>query len=114
MLNHVFHPYEPWGLPGGWLNRNESPAEGVLRELKEETGLTAVIQTIILANKQPGQTQLDIAYLARLLGGDLQLSSEIIEAGWFTFDELPGPMQPFHRDAIALAANLSHGTKTQL
>lgn len=111
LLNHVFHPYEPWGLPGGWLNRNESPAEGVLRELKEETGLTAVLQTIILADKKPGQAQLDIAYLARLQGGTLQLSSEIIEAGWFPCDDLPGPMQSFHRAAIAAVAGLSHKTQ---
>ena len=43
LLRHVFHPYTPWGIPGGWLNRHEAPADGVLRELKEETGLTAVL-----------------------------------------------------------------------
>ena len=28
-----------WSLPGGGLHRNEDPAEGLLRELKEETGI---------------------------------------------------------------------------
>ena len=43
LLKHVFHPQSPWGLPGGWLSRHEDPKEGVLRELREETGLTAVL-----------------------------------------------------------------------
>ena len=104
MLRHVFHPYTPWGLPGGWLNHQESPAEGVLRELKEETGLTAVLNTIILADQQPNPPHLGIAYLGYLKGGSLQLSSEIVEAGWFSIDELPSPLLPFHRDALMAAA----------
>ena len=39
LLEHVFHPVFPWGLPGGWVNRHESPAAAVERELREETGL---------------------------------------------------------------------------
>jgi ADP-ribose pyrophosphatase YjhB (NUDIX family) len=104
MLRHVFHPHTPWGLPGGWLNRQESPGEGVLRELKEETGLTAVLNTIILAGQQHNPPHLGIAYLGQLQGSSLQLSSEIIEAGWFSFDELPGPLLPFHQDAVTAAA----------
>lgn len=28
-----------WGLPGGGLHKNEIPVQGVLRELREETGI---------------------------------------------------------------------------
>ena len=38
LLRHVFHTAIPWGLPGGWLARDEAPARGVARELREETG----------------------------------------------------------------------------
>ena len=100
MLRHVFHPYTPWGLPGGWLGRKESPAAGVLRELQEETGLTAVLDSVILTDRQPDPYHLDIAYLGRIQHGDIQLSDEIIEAGWYSLDSLPEPMLPFHRDAI--------------
>jgi 8-oxo-dGTP pyrophosphatase MutT (NUDIX family) len=28
-----------WGMPGGWLDYGEQPIQGVIRELKEETGI---------------------------------------------------------------------------
>lgn len=28
-----------WSLPGGWIDKNESPATAALRELKEEVGI---------------------------------------------------------------------------
>ena len=39
LVEHVFHPRLPWGLPGGWINFNEDPAEAVERELSEELAL---------------------------------------------------------------------------
>lgn len=104
MLRHVFHPSAPWGLPGGWLNRRESPAEGVLRELKEETGLTAVLHKILFAERQDNPPHLGIAYLSQLKGGSLQLSAEIVEANWFPLNDLPQPLLPFHQNALAAAA----------
>lgn len=35
-----------WSLPGGGLHAGESPQEGVIRELKEETGLHVVPQQL--------------------------------------------------------------------
>lgn len=113
LLRHVFHSYAPWGLPGGWLNRQEAPAEGVLRELKEETGLTAVLHTILFADKQHNPPHLGIAYLGQLQGGSLHLNAEIVEAGWFSFNKLPGSLLPFHRDALAAAAARRQGAYTR-
>jgi len=37
----VRHSYMPgWHFPGGGLRRGETPEEGILRELREEIGLT--------------------------------------------------------------------------
>lgn len=37
LARHTY--YDGWALPGGGVRRNEPPASGLLRELKEEVGL---------------------------------------------------------------------------
>lgn len=108
MLKHVFHPYAPWGLPGGWLDRGESPRRGALRELREETGLSARLGQVLHISRQPDPDAVNIAFLACELEGEMQLSSEIIDARWFAADALPEPLFVFTRDAIeaAVAAEL--------
>jgi ADP-ribose pyrophosphatase YjhB (NUDIX family) len=103
MLRHVFHPLAPWGLPGGWLGRNESPAEGVLRELREETGLTAVLGPVVHTTNEGVPRHLGISYVAWAEAGPFKLSGEIIEAGWFSPDNLPKPMYGFVYDSIQAA-----------
>lgn len=102
MLRHVFHPRVPWGLPGGWLNRNEHPERGALRELKEETGLDAKIKYPVLISMSKIFSSINIVYRVSLLPGNINLSSEIIEADWFAVDELPSPLSKTVSRAIAL------------
>jgi ADP-ribose pyrophosphatase YjhB (NUDIX family) len=108
MLRHVFHPLAPWGLPGGWLGRWESPAEGALRELREETGLTAVLGPVVHMTNEGVPRHLGISYVAWAEDSPAEpapfkLSGEILEAGWFTLDQLPQPMYGFVYDSIQAA-----------
>ena len=103
MLRHVFHPLAPWELPGGWLGRSESPAEGALRELREETGLTAVLGPVVHTTNEGVPRHLGISYVAWANPGPFRLSGEILEAGWFTPDNLPQPMYGFVYDSIQAA-----------
>lgn len=41
VLRHVYRHHHPWGLPAGFINAGETPDAGILRELKEETSLSA-------------------------------------------------------------------------
>ena len=108
LLHHVFHPVAPWGLPGGWLNRNEAPAVGGLRELREETGLTAVLGPVIHVTYETKPNHIGIFYLAWAEPGTLSLSAEIIEAKWCPVDQLPGGMFPYTRAAIEAAVTINH------
>ena len=103
MLKHVFHPYAPWGLPGGWLKRNEDPQVGVLREIKEETGLTAVIDSLLILVHETKPPHIGIAYLAHAQAAEMTLSGEIIEADWFDRDNLPSPLLPIYEIAVKTA-----------
>ena len=106
LLKHVFHPSIPWGPPGGWLGRNEAPASGVLRELYEETGLTAVIGPVVHMALEEEPTHIAIAYLAQIQPGDVTLSSEILEARWFPIHSVPQPQYRFTEQAIQSAVQL--------
>jgi len=105
LLRHVFHPEHPWGLPGGWLKRHETPQDGALRELQEETGLTAVLGPVLAIDDIDQPFHIGIIFLAWLPAGQptpLTLSSEIIAADWFRPDDLPD-LLPFHQRAIETA-----------
>lgn len=109
LLRHVFHPLTPWGLPGGWLNHNEDPQAGALRELREETGLLAEITAPVLIAQGDSPVHTSIVYRVELLPGEINLSSEIIDAQWFAADELPSPLSYSVEKALAATySSLNH------
>ena len=48
-----------WGLPGGFLDRDETVVEGVLRELREETGWTGEVRRLLRINSRPDRPRED-------------------------------------------------------
>lgn len=48
-----------WGLPGGFLDRDETASQGVLRELLEETGWEGEIVTLFRINTNPNRPKED-------------------------------------------------------
>ncbi len=102
LVEHVFHPYAPWGLPGGWVDRRESPATTVQRELREELGLKVQVDTVVLVDLDFGD-HLDFAYLCHSSNGVGALSRELLGFQWCALDALP-KLQTFHYRAIQAAA----------
>jgi 8-oxo-dGTP diphosphatase len=103
LVEHVFHPEWPWGLPGGWLGRGESPQHGLQRELQEETGLSvSILRPLLIDNGYYFRTHLDISFLCRAENEVQALSSELLDYRWVRPDDLP-EMVPFHAASIAAA-----------
>lgn len=99
LVEHVFHPRLPWGLPGGWVDFNEDPQHGVKRELSEELGLRVQVEYIV-ALKRTQYNHLDIAYLVSAESMNVShLSSELLSYAWYPVDDLP-PLNDFQQHAI--------------
>jgi ADP-ribose pyrophosphatase YjhB (NUDIX family) len=98
LVEHVFHPYCPWGLPGGWVDRHENPMHAVQRELKEELGLAVEVDCLVhMDMNEPGH--LDFAYACSSQGQVQNLSYELLSYRWCSLDDLPR-LQKFHYRAI--------------
>jgi 8-oxo-dGTP diphosphatase len=108
IVEHVFHPRFPWGLPGGWMNRNEDPDETVHREVYEETGLRVeIVKPLILSRPRLMPRHIDVAYLcyAPPDAGAIRLSGELLDYRWIDPEnvlETP-PMADFHQLVISTA-----------
>lgn len=102
LVEHVFHPYNPWGLPGGWVEWREHPAQTIRRELEEELGLIVEVGPVLLVEVQQSENHLDLAYLCYAQGIVTRLSNELLSHTWCNPAEVP-KMYPFHLRAITQA-----------
>ncbi len=106
LVEHVFHPEHPWGLPGGWIGRNEEPADAVARELKEELELDVKAKRVIYV-KKPSNSHIDMAFFCEASNSVGKISNELLDYKWVDSDQLP-PLRIFHTTAIQLALNNLH------
>jgi 8-oxo-dGTP diphosphatase len=109
IVEHVLHPENPWGLPGGWIGNNEEPAVAVVRELKEELELDAIAKQVIYV-KKPSKNHIDIAFLCEASNSVGNISKELLDYRWTDPEQLPS-LNIFHKTAIKLALNNLHRSK---
>ncbi|MDP9292252.1 MAG: NUDIX hydrolase [Verrucomicrobiota bacterium] len=86
-----------WTLPGGWADPFESPAENVIREVREESGFVTRAVKILAVfdrSKHPHQPRFafhvyKIFVLCSLVGGEETLSEETDAIGFFSEANIP-------------------------
>jgi ADP-ribose pyrophosphatase YjhB (NUDIX family) len=89
-----------WALPGGMLELNESLPECVVREVREETGLTVQPLRVLGVYSSPDfeviypngdQVQpVTVSFVCRIAGGSLQADGlETLDLAWFPADTVP-------------------------
>lgn len=93
-----------WALPGGYLEWDESLEEGVLRELREETGLVGRAPKLVGVYSDPrrdvdGGQNVRVVYLVEA-EGEAGALEEVEEVGWFGPDRLPDNIAFDHRRMI--------------
>ncbi len=83
-----------YDIPGGFLDADEDPVEGVKREVKEELGLVIDVSLDDLIQMVPhpygdgGDWVLAIGFIAGYLGGDPVPGDDVADYRWVTADEV--------------------------
>lgn len=94
-----------WVLPGGGLDPGESPEEGAVRELWEETGFKAkVVRKVAEYLPVNKLTLLSHLFECQIISGKATTSSETKEIRFFSINhlpDLPPPYEGWIRDAAA-------------
>ena len=83
-----------WNLPGGGLEKAEAPWEGVIREIKEETGLEVEVEKMTGVYAKPDQDEISFAFICKIIGGQMMLTDESDKIEYFKFIELPRNLSP--------------------
>lgn len=83
-----------FGIPSGFMDRDETTAETAIRELKEETGLDGEVVSLFQIVDTPDRPKEDrqnvhINYIVKSTGGEFNENSEVEETRWVGKDELP-------------------------
>jgi len=109
-----------WAMPGGGLEVGETPAQGVVREVLEETGVACEPVALVGVYDSrfcgtPSFYQLyQFSFLCRSLSNNEKISApshahEVKDVQWFLEYELPGDIDPSHIGRIPEAFRVWHG-----
>ena len=104
LLDHVLRPASGWGIPGGFINKDEQPAKAVKREICEEINLE--IKNIQMVKAQTYRRHVEILFRAEASGEGKVQSLEIKQLKWFDVNELPEEMNQSQKDMVRQILNV--------
>jgi ADP-ribose pyrophosphatase YjhB (NUDIX family) len=77
-----------WVPPGGVLELDESPTDGVAREVLEETGLHVQAERLTGVYKNMKLGMVNLVFRCTLLGGHPHPTDEARQVAWLSMDEV--------------------------
>ena len=107
LVNRGKEPYKgKWAIPGGFIEIDEELEDAVVRELKEETGLSGVkleqMRAFGRCGRDPRGRQISIAFtgIATEEQDKISAGDDAAKAKWFDIKELPEDMAFDHDEMI--------------
>lgn len=91
-----------WCLPGGFLEYEETPENGLKREAKEELGIKVILEKLIgvyQIDNDPRGIHLDIIYSGKT-DNEPKPNEELKDCKYYNINNLPENIAYKHRDAI--------------
>lgn len=86
-----------WMLPGGRVERSETPHRAAVRETREETGIEVTVDRLVLVDGHR-RGNVSFVFVGRLVGGELAPQfGEIAEVGWLYREEITAASWRLHR-----------------
>jgi ADP-ribose pyrophosphatase YjhB (NUDIX family) len=78
-----------WTIPAGYMELNETTADGAMREAREEAGASIAIQSLLAVYSIPRISQVQVIFAARLAAPDIAPGVETLEARLTPWSEIP-------------------------
>ncbi|MEP3232126.1 MAG: NUDIX hydrolase [Hyphomicrobiales bacterium] len=78
-----------WTLPAGYLELNETPENGAIREAQEEACADLIIDSLLAVYAVPHISQVQLMYRARLQTPHFAAGPESLDVQLFDWDDIP-------------------------
>ena len=94
--------YGKWTFPSGYLDANETPEEGAIREAKEEVNIKIKLKKLFIIFTVRKKNLIQFVFLADHVNKTYKAGIETLEAKYFNFDEIPWKHLAFPSVAYAI------------
>ena len=98
-----------WGLPGGFVERDEAPLDAVLRELREETGLIGSNPELLMVmgdpQRDPRKHIVSIVYSVSVAEGEPTAGDDAADARFWPLSAILSGDVPMAGDHLQIVKN---------
>lgn len=96
LVRRAIEPFRgSWALPAGYQEIDERPEQTAVREVREESGIEVEVLALVdlVFVPEDARRPANVAvFLCRPIGGSLIPGEDVLEAGWFACESLPGDL----------------------